>query len=121
MEALVLRKKDYEKICAILEAFRTEVAELLEEELERAEIVPDDELPPDVVSMNSEVRFIDTTSNHEFTVTLVYPDEADAGESKVSILAPVGAALIGLKVGQSIDWPLPSGKLKRIKVIEVLR
>src|SRR5690606_26222988 len=76
-----------------------EAAEALEAELLQAKVVGPDEVPPDVVTMNSKVRFVDEDSSEERVVTLVYPKDADPAESKVSVLAPVGAALLGLSVG----------------------
>ncbi len=118
-ELLTVGQKDYEKLTALLASAQSEIAELLDEELGRAKVVPDESLPSDVVSMNAKVTFVDLDSGKETHVTLVYPEDANVEESKISILAPIGAALIGLKVGQSIDWPLPSGKTRHIKVVKV--
>ncbi|HEY8378446.1 MAG TPA: nucleoside diphosphate kinase regulator [Nannocystis sp.] len=97
----------------------TEAAEMLEEEIERAEVVEPEALPPNVVSMNSRVRLLDVVKNQEFELTLVYPNEGGE-EGKVSILAPLGSALLGLAVGHEIEWPLPSGQSTRIRVLEIL-
>ncbi len=113
---LILTSGDFQKLSSLVSSTQTKIAELLEEELSRASIVPDDELPQDVVSMNATVRFQDLDTEKESTVTLVYPHEANIDENKVSILAPVGSALIGLRVGQMIIWPVPNGKEKRMKV-----
>ncbi len=117
---LILTSGDFQKLSSLVSSTQTKIAELLEEELSRASIVPDDELPQDVVSMNATVRFQDLDTEKESTVTLVYPHEANIDENKVSILAPVGSALIGLRVGQMIIWPVPNGKEKRMKVTSVL-
>ena len=117
---LTITNDDYEKICAILQYAKAEVADLLEEELDRANVVPRSELSPEIVSMNSRIKFLDVNTGKEFVATLVYPNDADIDENKISILAPIGAALIGLRVGQTIDWPLASGRVKRIKVISVI-
>lgn len=119
--SLIISEEDYHKISSLLLNIKTEIAELLEEELGRATLVPASELPDNVVSMNSEVSFVDLDTNKEQTVTLVYPNEADIEKSKISIFAPVGAALIGLQIGQSIDWPLPDGKDRHVKVISLVR
>ncbi|MGE4350352.1 MAG: nucleoside diphosphate kinase regulator [Candidatus Berkiella sp.] len=119
--SLVISEEDYQKISSLLLNIKTEIAELLEEELGRATLVPASELPENVVSMNSEVTFIDLDTNKEQKVTLVYPNEADIEKRKISIFAPVGAALIGLRIGQSIDWPLPDGKSRRVKVTSLAR
>lgn len=117
---LILTKADFEKLTSLIHTANAESADLLEEELSRASVVADKELPADVVSMNSKVRFQDLETEKETTVTLVYPHDADIEENKISILAPVGSALIGLRVGQVIQWPVPKGKEKRFKVLSVI-
>lgn len=118
--SLVITKADYEKLISLISNTNIETAELLEEELSRAFIVADDELPEDVVSMNSKVRFQDLETGNETVVTLVFPHEANIEKNRISILAPIGSALIGLRVGQVIQWPLPNGKEKQVRVLEVL-
>ena len=93
-------------------------AQALEQELARAQVVGHDEVPPGVVTMNSRVHCRDDNSGKEYHLTLVYPQEAGA-EGTVSILAPVGCALLGLSVGQHIDWPTPSGKPLRLTLLDV--
>lgn len=116
---LIMTENDYTKLSAIVANVETKTAEQLELELDRAKVVQENEIPKDVVAMNSVVKFMDIENNQESTMTLVYPNDANIDENKVSILAPVGAALIGLRVGQTIDWPLPNGTTKHLKVIEV--
>jgi regulator of nucleoside diphosphate kinase len=84
-------------------------AQALQAELDRAEVVGHDEVPAGVVTMNSRVHCREESSGKDYHLTLVYPQDA-GGEGKVSILAPVGSALLGLSVGQHIDWPAPGGK-----------
>jgi regulator of nucleoside diphosphate kinase len=84
----------------------------LQKELERAHVVDPKDLPHDVVSMNSIAECVEEGSGRTHELTLVYPRDADAAQSKVSVLAPVGTALLGLRVGQSIDWPAPAGTLR---------
>ncbi|MEO6270457.1 MAG: nucleoside diphosphate kinase regulator [Lautropia sp.] len=91
----------------------------LESELVRAVVVPRDKIPKDVVTMNSRVVFEDETTGEKREITLVYPKQADIGSGKVSVLVPVGTALLGVKVGQSIDWELPNGAKHRYKVVAV--
>lgn len=91
----------------------------LEEELFKGQIVPSDEIPPDVITMNSRVRLIDIDSGGDMIYTLVYPNDADATQNKISILAPIGTALIGYRVGDIIKWKVPSG-VKKLKVEEIL-
>lgn len=94
--------------------------EMLEEELARATIVDSRDIPSDVVTMNSRVLFKDLDTGEELEFTLVYPWEADLERAKISILAPVGAALLGLRVGDEIDWPLPSGKIRSLRILNML-
>lgn len=103
-----------------LRAGAPEIADGLRSELDRARIVEPDEVPKDVVTMNSTVRFVDEESGKEFERTLCYPGEATGGVDKVSILAPLGSALLGLSVGQRIDWPVPGGRTVHIRILEVL-
>ena len=93
-------------------------AEALEAELSRAQVVGHDEVPPGVVTMNSSVRCREEGSGKEYQLTLVYPDQV-GGEGKVSILAPVGTALLGLSGGQSIDWPAPGGKTLKLTLLDI--
>ena len=95
------------------------IAELIEE-LERADVVPSQEIPPTVVTMNSTVRFRETVSSHEFRLTLVYPRDVAADGTTISILAPVGSALLGLSEGDEIEWPKPGGGTLRVRIEEVL-
>lgn len=96
----------------------TDAAQALDDELERAEVVDPSALPPNVVTMNSRVRLRERRSGREHELTLVYPP--DAGEDRVSVLAPVGSALLGLSVGQDIEWPLPDGRIAQFEVLEIL-
>lgn len=83
----------------------------LQTELDRAEtLVGHEDVPADVVTMNSRVHCREEGSGKDYRLTLVYPQDANADEGKVSILAPVGSALLGLKVGQHIDWPAPAAR-----------
>lgn len=93
--------------------------DLLRAELDRAEVLEPEDMPADVVTMNSRVRIVDERTGEEQELTLVFPAHADAERSAVSILAPVGSALLGLRVGDSIDWPLPDGRTRRIRVVAI--
>ncbi|HRN81889.1 MAG TPA: nucleoside diphosphate kinase regulator [Nitrosomonas europaea] len=91
----------------------------LEAELARAEVVDPEEIPPTVVTMNSTVRFRVESSAEEFCLTLVYPKDVDTSGEKISILAPVGSALLGLAQGDEIEWPKPGGGVLRVRIMEV--
>ena len=97
------------------------VADMLDDELARATIVPASSLPEDVVSMNSQVVFEDLDSGQRREVTLVYPEQADVAAGRISVLTSMDSALLGLAVGQEITWPMPRGKDRRVRVLEVRR
>jgi regulator of nucleoside diphosphate kinase len=119
-EKIIITQTDYQKLSSLVSKTNTPTSELLEEELSRASVVNADQVPSDVITMNSTARFVDLDSEKESTITLVFPHEANVEENKVSILVPLGAALIGLRAGQEIIWPMPNGKERRLKVVEVL-
>ena len=81
----------------------------LRNELEQADVVDCSEVPGDVITMNSTVRLRDVQSNELDTFTLVFPDEADISRNKLSILAPIGTAILGYRVGDEVRWRVPSG------------
>jgi len=99
----------------------TMAAGLLLEELARAEFCSAESLPADVVTMKSRVRFLDEDTGEEHAVELVYPRAADVELGRVSVLTPVGAALIGLRRGSAIDWPNRLGAMRRLRIIEVVQ
>jgi regulator of nucleoside diphosphate kinase len=93
--------------------------ENLQGELERAEVVPPEKVAGDVITMNSTVMLSDQDTGEEETYTLVYPDDADTAQGKISILAPIGTAMLGYRVGDAFEWEVPSGK-RRLKVEKIL-
>ena len=120
---VLLARFDWERLDRLvnLETYsRLPGVEALEEEMNRANVVEPTEVPPEVVTMNSTVEFIDDKTGQTFQMTLVYPD-AVTGHETVSIFAPVGSALLGLSVGQSIVWQIPGGRELNLRVLKVLR
>jgi regulator of nucleoside diphosphate kinase len=95
-------------------------ADSLIHELERANIVPEGAVPPDVVQMGS-VVFYRTTSGDHRSVQLVFPKDADIGAGKISIMTPVGVALIGMRTGQSITWLTRDGRKEVLTVLGVIQ
>lgn len=91
----------------------------LEQELDRAQLVASEKIPHNVITMNSKVLLKDLDSGEEMTYTLVYPNEANLLEDKISVLAPVGTAIIGLREKDVIDWKIPSGMV-RLEVKKIL-
>lgn len=91
----------------------------LEEEIERARIVPTDQIPPDVVTMQSRVRIVDMRTGEQLVYQIVYPHEANYAAKKISVLAPIGTAVLGYRAGTEIDWTVPSGTRRlRIEAVE---
>ena len=112
---ITITDHDLERLLPILEQTN---AEQLDLELHRATIVEQCRVAPDVVTMNSEVVYEDIATGARRTVRVVYPKDADATRGWVSVLAPIGSALLGLHVGQEIEWQLPTGP-RRMVVVEV--
>lgn len=117
---LIISKLDYANLLILIEKTEnTSAADALDEEISRANVVELKDLPTNTVTMNSLVTFSDVDSAEEKTVQLVYPQDADINQAKISVLSPVGSALIGLSIGGTIEWPVPQGKVRRLKVIAV--
>ena len=120
---IVISRLDANRLQALLEKMEdTPIPgmELLEDELGRATVVAPQEMPREVVTMNSTVRFRIEDSAREFTLKLVYPRDVDGAPEKVSILAPIGSAMIGLREGDSIEWPMPGGSTSTVTIVEVV-
>jgi regulator of nucleoside diphosphate kinase len=122
---LYLTRADYQRLNDVLRASlldrRDDLGDLtrLHDEIKRAKIVEPTEIPEDVVTMNSRVRLRDLDSGEQMEVSLVYPSAADVAANKVSVLAPIGTAILGYRAGDTIDWEVPAG-LRRLKVEGVL-
>lgn len=115
---------DYDIIAGLalsIERRSPELSKMLFDEINRAEIHERDVLPADVVTIGSEVEFLDVDTGATRLVKLVLPGDADIEAGRVSILTPVGAGLIGLRKGQSIDWPCPSGRPRVLRILNVTR
>ena len=92
---------------------------LLTEELLRAEVVEPLKIPRDIVTMNSLVKFRDMETREVYMYSIVYPANSDFEKGRISVLAPIGMALLGYRVGDVVEWPVPAG-MRRLKVEEVL-
>lgn len=97
-----------------------DAAEALAEELDRADVVATERIAGNVVTMNSRVVFEDQQTSERREVSLVYPQDSDVEQGRISVLAPIGTALLGLTVGQAIEWPMPGGQVKRLRIVEVV-
>jgi regulator of nucleoside diphosphate kinase len=112
-------QNDMDRLLKLVEAQPGKRFDKLESELVRANVVSREKIPKDVVTMNSRVIFENETTRERREITLVYPERADIDAGKISVLVPVGTALLGLSVGQSIDWELPGGEKQRYRIVEV--
>jgi regulator of nucleoside diphosphate kinase len=125
MNRIILSSLDYERIYASIRKAQNEgsisnnEAESLAAELEQAKIVEPQEMPHNVVTMNSKVKISFVESGKRVELKIVYPQDADIKQNLISIFSPVAAALIGYKEGDTIDWIVPSGPT-RIKVDEIV-
>ncbi|GAB2659582.1 nucleoside diphosphate kinase regulator [Vibrio panuliri] len=118
---ITLSSLDVDRIYDLIESLPRNAAstDQLEAELERGVIVAPEQLPPNVVTMNSRVRFIIEATQKQFEMTLVYPKDMDTNGGKISILAPIGSALLGLSVGDTIQWPKPDGLNVDVTIQEI--
>ena len=91
----------------------------LEDELEFAEVVAPEEVPPDVITMRSKVRLKDLDTNDESVYSIVFPSEANSDEGKISVLAPLATALLGYRLGATVEFQAP-GRVRRLKIVEIL-
>jgi regulator of nucleoside diphosphate kinase len=115
---LVITDLDLERLAPVLDRYDSPLTEMLDWELHRATVVSQQAIAPDVVTMNSDVIYEDSATGARRSVRVVFPKDADAGRGHVSVLAPIGSALLGLKVGQRIDWPFPKGP-RTLTVVEI--
>jgi regulator of nucleoside diphosphate kinase len=115
-------KARLEELIGVVEEFGDPVRKdllLLAEELDRAEIVLPQDVPPEVVTMNSKVVLRDLNTSEEMTFVLVFPRDANINAGAISVLAPVGTAILGCAKGDVVEWPVPSG-MRRIAIEEIL-
>jgi regulator of nucleoside diphosphate kinase len=124
-ETLIISDVDRENLEALIESsridslVREDSLNALEVELRRARIVPADKVPANVITMNSIVRLRDLDSGETEEYELVYPADADMALHRISVLAPVGTAILGYRRGDIIEWPVPAG-LRRLRVEAVI-
>ena len=123
---IYITKPDHERLTKLIEIAREREGDAnrkyldsLEEELERAEVVQQKDIPADVITMRSTVRLKDLDTSEDVTYQLTFPTEANFDEGKISVLAPIGTAMIGYRRGDVIEWEVPSG-FRRLRVEEVV-
>lgn len=123
---IIITAKDHDLLLKLISKEREfgsdknrESLKTLEFELKRARIVPSEKIPPDSITMNSKVLLKELDSGEETIYTLVYPNDADLIENKISVLAPIGTAMLGFRKGDIIDWEVPAGTIK-LKVEDIV-
>ena len=119
---IILSKQDLHRLETMLEHQQqmTQTMMHLEEELARAEVVSPQDVPPNVVSMNARVLITIEPNLESTEITLVYPHDFRGEKGQVNVLAPIGAAILGLAEGQQIEWPQPDGQMMKVQINKVL-
>jgi regulator of nucleoside diphosphate kinase len=121
---IIITQADYGRLRRIIESFRdlqpkdAEHLDALERELESATVTRSTEVPHDLVTMKSRVRVLDLSSGREMLYQIVFPGEADLRGNRISVLAPIGMALLGRAAGAVVEWQVPSG-MRRLLILEV--
>jgi regulator of nucleoside diphosphate kinase len=122
---IIINAADHEELCLataamhkLTERGRGELS-ALQAELDRAEIVARENTPPDVITMNSRAELLDLDSSERMELTVVFPRDANIDDGKISVLAPLGTAMLGQRVGDEFEWPVPYGR-RRLKVLAIL-
>jgi regulator of nucleoside diphosphate kinase len=122
-DVIIISSFDKKRLLALIEQWEADPQDRgciddLAEELERATVVEPQEMPGDVVTMNSRLRLTDADTGERKTVTIVFPGMVNTDEGKISVLAPLGTALLGYRVGELVEWNVPSG-LRRLRIDEI--
>ncbi|ANO50557.1 nucleoside diphosphate kinase regulator [Woeseia oceani] len=118
---ITITRTDLERLECLLETDSIRAlpgAGMLREELTRSNVVEPGDIGPDIITMNSTAKFVNERTNTSYQMTLVYPSNAGT-PGTVSVIAPVGSALLGMSVGQTINWQVPGGRQLRLSVVDV--
>lgn len=116
--SITLTETDYKRLNALIT--QMDNLEDLENEIERAKVISSD-IPEDLVKMNSHFEYLNVTDNKVCEMTIVYPQDANSKLRKISVTAPLGSALLGLRVEEEIDWTFPDGLKKKLRVLKIKR
>jgi regulator of nucleoside diphosphate kinase len=113
MKPILITEKDYQRLSHLVQVLQMakgpKMVEVLRNELTRALVVPSEEIPLDVITMNSRIRLKKRKDAAEMEICVVFPQDADIVQRKISVLAPIGTAVLGCKVGDEIKWPAAQG------------
>jgi regulator of nucleoside diphosphate kinase len=124
-KTILITEPDMKRLLGLLAGYRHSARHdqehllALEQELQQAEVVPAAEIPADVVTVNSCVRLRDLDTGRQMEYTLVFPTDAGMVENRISVLAPIGTAVLGYRQGDRIDWQAPGGR-RRMRIEEVV-
>ena len=122
---IYITESDRNRLLELIDRFRNNITKdmgnlmQLEQELKRAEIVEPQQIPKTVVTMNSKVKLLNTVDDSEMVFEVVYPDDADVMQDKVSIFAPLGTAVLGYRVGDEVEWKVPAG-MRKFRIEQLL-
>ena len=118
---ITVSERDLERLEAMLARLPDDQpgVDALREELDRAQITESEAMPPNVVTMNSRIRFVIEPAGREMEVTLVYPRDFTGRPDQLSVAVPAGIAVLGLTVGQQIEWLAPNGQTVRARIIDI--
>ncbi len=122
---IYITESDRNRLLELIDRFRNNITKdmgnlmQLEQELKRAEIVEPQKIPKTVVTMNSKVKLLNTVDDSEMVFEVVYPDDADVMQDKVSIFAPLGTAVLGYRVGDEVEWKVPAG-MRKFRIEQLL-
>ncbi len=119
--AITVSERDLERLEAVLADLPDDQpgVDALRGELDRAQVAPSETMPPDVVTMNSRVRFVVEPAGREVEVTLVYPRDFSGAPDQLQVTTPAGVAVLGLAVGQQIEWLAPNGRTVRARIVDL--
>lgn len=117
-ETIFITKLDYYRLNSLGDDSKDYLG--LMDEIERAAVVDFPEISTDLVTMNTKLRYQNLTDNKSAEIMIVYPKDADPRKGRISVLAPLGAALIGLREDEEIEWEFPDGGKRKLKVLEIL-
>lgn len=119
--AITVSERDLDRLEAMLAGLPDDQpgAEALRDELDRAHVARPEDMPPNIVTMNSRIRFLVEPAGKEVEMTLVYPRDFSGAPGQLSVMASAGIALLGLEAGKDIEWQVPGGQRTRAHIVEV--